>query len=475
MKKIITTLGLIGLFTAGVVFANPGAVPTVGQLISNPTTAGVILSSGIATSTLTASSTFTSGGGGTPAGSQGNVQYNNASAFGANANFTYATTTGNLGVGVASPQYKLDVGGDISNNNGVYRTSYSNLTFYDNTSSSSWRAFPFAVWTDGVAGRFNQWGGLNENLVNSAQFGTQFNRLGFDALQTQFTTGSYLSLPPVGVFEVMNGSVRFFNILSSGNTGIGSSTPDAKLTIQNTAQTNAFDVYNSNGNQKFLVTDTGSTTIPTLYSGTQAFDTDSGVNTLIDLPVSAAANGTVEGYSLSLNGAPQYTVAGISNGTGITTASTSHMFGTTTPSTTDFFQIQSNGKTNTLVAKNASGASIMTLSTAGNLTIPLGNVYGGWALFQRFYDQDDTTYFLDPNGATSAILAGSASVGTSTPANVRLHVVAGSASTTLVAIGSPYNTSNVGKLCFWNGTNYTVQSLASNSITPVYATSASCL
>lgn len=47
-------------------------------------------------------------------------------------------------------------------------------------------------------------------------------------------------------------------------------------------------------------------------------------------------------------------------------------------------------------------------------------------------------------------------------------------STTTVSIGSSGIGINEGRICLWNGDNYTIINFADNSVTPVYSTSTSC-
>jgi hypothetical protein len=68
--------------------------------------------------------------------------------------------------------------------------------------------------------------------------------------------------------------------------------------------------------------------------------------------------------------------------------------------------------------------------------------------------------------------SGNIGIGTTTP-SVQFQIV-NSTATTTIAIGSSYTGSNVGKLCEWNGSNFTITSFSSNSITPIYATSSTC-
>jgi hypothetical protein len=72
------------------------------------------------------------------------------------------------------------------------------------------------------------------------------------------------------------------------------------------------------------------------------------------------------------------------------------------------------------------------------------------------------------SGATAIFTGGAVNVGTSTTSTASVWVSVGTTST--IAIGNP----GIGKLCFWNGANFTIQSFASSSITPSYATSTTC-
>jgi hypothetical protein len=49
---------------------------------------------------------------------------------------------------------------------------------------------------------------------------------------TQVTSGSYTSTnAPTGIFEVSNGTSGLFNVLSSGNVGIGTTSPTKLLSV----------------------------------------------------------------------------------------------------------------------------------------------------------------------------------------------------------------------------------------------------
>ena len=87
-----------------------------------------------------------SGGGGTPAGSNTQIQYNNSGAFGASANLVWDNTNARLGIGTSSPSNKLDINlgaGSLTNGVSLRNTSstgYASLTMYDDRNSNSYIA-----------------------------------------------------------------------------------------------------------------------------------------------------------------------------------------------------------------------------------------------------------------------------------------------------------------------------------------------
>lgn len=96
--------------------ARNGNCPS-GQVVQNTTNSGVqCVTSG--------------GGGGTPAGSNGEVQFNDAGSFGANSNFTWDNTNNRLGIGTSSPTARLHLpaGTTATNTTPLKLTSGSLLT-----------------------------------------------------------------------------------------------------------------------------------------------------------------------------------------------------------------------------------------------------------------------------------------------------------------------------------------------------------
>jgi len=75
------------------------------------TSAGEVTSVTLGTNLSFSGNTLNATGGGTPAGSTGEVQFNNAGAFGASSNFNWDNTFSRLGVGTAAPGASLQING----------------------------------------------------------------------------------------------------------------------------------------------------------------------------------------------------------------------------------------------------------------------------------------------------------------------------------------------------------------------------
>ena|GEM_PF-3306411 len=102
---------------------------------------------------------------------------------------------------------------------------------------------------------------------------------------------------------IINNAGQHSYFLGDGNVGIGTSTPTNKLEI-NGGITVASGALMHNAAS-------GVTTIDNLRLGAMSFDTDAGVVSWADLPVStSASSGTVESYTAQLNGNPILTVYG---------------------------------------------------------------------------------------------------------------------------------------------------------------------
>lgn len=127
MKYILFTilglLALTGTANAVVISTTVPLAPGAGYVLMSTSTGKYEY---VATSSL--------GVGGTPAGSTGQIQFNNNGAFGATSTFVISTSTGNVGIGTSTPVSMLDVAGSFisSGGSGDYNLSGS-LTTLDNT------------------------------------------------------------------------------------------------------------------------------------------------------------------------------------------------------------------------------------------------------------------------------------------------------------------------------------------------------
>jgi hypothetical protein len=73
------------------------------------------------------------GGGGTPGGSSGQVQYNNGGVFGGASNLWYISATGRLGIGTSSPSSAFAIASTSSITTGWYTVATSSTTYIDLT------------------------------------------------------------------------------------------------------------------------------------------------------------------------------------------------------------------------------------------------------------------------------------------------------------------------------------------------------
>jgi hypothetical protein len=231
--------------------------------------------------------------------------------------------------------------------------------------------------------------------------------------------------------------IYFKNDLS-GDVGIGTTSPQARLEVYGTSSNDMFRISSSTNARvltvesdgdlsliggNFLLTKTGGQIFlpdnvsPWLPQITFTSDNNTGINRKAADAISFVVGGQ--------EGLVAYLVGGV-GGLGV---------GSIVPTNTKF------NITNTGSAVNS-----MTVSSGGN---------------------EDGLYM------TIVRATGFTGFGTTTP-NAQLTIVNPTpAATTTIAIGSAYNT-KAGHLCIWNGTNYTLLYFAPNSITPIYATSTTC-
>jgi len=107
-----------------------------------------------------------------------------------------------------------------------YKSSTSNVIISD-TDGLVFRGTRSGAWSDSVNSRFFQVGNSNDNVVFTTRLGAAANRMLFSSLKTQISSGSFVSgIIPLGIFEVTNGTNRFFNVFESGNSVFGGSPDD---------------------------------------------------------------------------------------------------------------------------------------------------------------------------------------------------------------------------------------------------------
>lgn len=91
------------------------------------------------------------------------------------------------------------------------------IILQDGSGNQAFRSTNANGWADTQTAQFFQVGASTGKVFFTASVGTIYNRLGFSAGVTQFTTASYTTTPaPLGVFEVNNGTNGLFNITSTG-------------------------------------------------------------------------------------------------------------------------------------------------------------------------------------------------------------------------------------------------------------------
>lgn len=113
------------------------------------------------------------------------------------------------------------------------------------------------------------------------------------------------------------GATSQFQVNTSGLIGLGGSTPLFSLGVDTDG---SFKIYSGNGitgTSEFVMSADGTTSISNLQLGTQVFEENSGAISWMDMSVtSAAADNTIESYTAQLDGNPMITIYGLSDGAG---------------------------------------------------------------------------------------------------------------------------------------------------------------
>jgi len=206
----------------------------------------------------------------------------NASAGSYSTRMFVQGSTGNVGIGTTSPRGKLDIQDSTDATLYTYRPGSSTFGFVAVDSSNS--------------------------AINRTDTAFQF----------RFNTGSSVG-----------SALERMRITDTGNVGIGTTSPYAKLSVvgevvasnltatsTTATSTIAGGLDVGSGALRYDFS-SGITNIDNLEIGNTFFESDAGIITWADLPVtSASANGVVNSYSASINGNPLLTVYSTSDGAG---------------------------------------------------------------------------------------------------------------------------------------------------------------
>ncbi|MCF7865654.1 MAG: tail fiber domain-containing protein [Candidatus Pacebacteria bacterium] len=165
-----------------------------------------------------------------------------------------------------------------------------------------------------------------------------------------------------------------FIVGANGNVGIGSSTPYAKLTVVGESYADLFTSGSTTATSTFagglnvgngaLTYNwaSGLTNIANASLGAMTFESDSGMISWVDMPVtSASASGTVQSYTAQLGGNPMLTVYGLSNGAGAVNTLRLGV-GTTTP-------VSAFSVVGTINATNLVGGASLSADANGNIIL----------------------------------------------------------------------------------------------------------
>ncbi len=191
---------------------------------------------------------------GAPAGTVGQLQYNNSGIFGASSNLFWDISNSRLGIGTTTPADLLTVNGNarILNGNRLEFRSTSNTYGARHFLSDS----QYRIGTDGANGWSginisdnngillflsggHSWRGINDAMIGSKNIQAPSN--GYFGFQSYASTNEYLAIKNARV-DGNNEGLAFYTRLAgvnsetmriahSGNVGIGTTTPANKLQV----------------------------------------------------------------------------------------------------------------------------------------------------------------------------------------------------------------------------------------------------
>jgi hypothetical protein len=198
---------------------------------------------------------------GTPAGSNGYVQFNNSGAFGADSNLFWDNTNKRLGIGTTSPSYPLDINGGPSTDLRLHGT-YSPTLILDSTAGFS-RASAIAYYGAGESTLWYLKNDIEDSNVQSFSI--------YDALQS---------------------NNRFY-IGATCNVGIGTASPNTNLDV------NGFIEWQGESRVTSTFSKTSSTTLAAITGLSAALV--AGKTYAFDVELYTASNSS-GGINVDLNG-----------------------------------------------------------------------------------------------------------------------------------------------------------------------------
>lgn len=315
-----------------------------------------------------------------PAGSSGQVQYNSSGVFGASSNLFWDISNARLGIGTATPQAALDVGGLITAVTGGMTAPVALFS----TNSGSVSGVEFANINTGSGSDFRFVISDSPNNTNadyialtmpstgnsSTWFGqTRSNTAGIIGNTVSGTKPRILTLGTINATDLILGTSNTdrLHILSTGNIGIGSVTPSAILDVAGGTQTTNVPAISF---------------VQTWNNGATVF------NGIYGNVTNTASSGSSNLLNLQIAGVTQFRVNSLGNALGNAFIPLS----ATTPG---------GGLGMYLSAANTIG---FATNSAGVMAIGVGVSIG-------------TTYFSTAAPTNGGIIQGNVGIGTTTPGN----------------------------------------------------------